>query len=123
MAFDGDCHSLAQRALELETTAPLVEHDPAECEMCADYQREYYAFARTALGRLAEAYLELARKSVEAFENAKMRGRFLEDLQEENQRLQKELTAREAEIDELQAGLPVKKRWRGYRSLSRDRRS
>ena len=31
-----------------------------------------------------------------------MRGRFLEDLQEENQRLQKELEAREAEIEELQ---------------------
>ncbi len=110
MAFDGDCHTLAQRALELESTAPLVEHDPAECEMCAEYQREFYAFGKTALPRLAEAYLELVKKSVEAFENAKMRGRFLEDLQEENQRLQKELAAREAEVEELQAE-PEKKKW------------
>ena len=110
MAFDGDCHSMAQRALELESTAPLVEHDPAECEMCAEYQKEFYAFAKTALPQLAEAYLELVRKSVEAFENAKMRGRFLEDLQEENQRLQKELAAREAEIEELQMP-PEKKKW------------
>jgi len=61
---------------------------------------------------LAAAYLELSRKSVEAFENAKMRGRFLEDLEEENARLQKELTAREDEIDELQLQLlPEKKGW------------
>lgn len=99
---------MAQRALELESTAPLVEHDPAECEMCADYRVEFYEFAKTALPRLAEAYLELSKKSVEAFENAKMRGRFLEDLQEENQRLQKELEAREAEVEELQA--PVEKK-------------
>ena len=111
MAFDGDCHSMAQRALELESTAPLVEHDPAECEMCADYQKEFYEFARTALPRISEAFLELSRKSIEAFENAKMRGRFLEDLQEENQRLQKELAAREAEIEELQAP-QEKKKWR-----------
>jgi hypothetical protein len=102
MAFNGDCHMLAQRALELDSTAPLVEHSPAECEMCADYQKEFYEFARAALPRLAEAYLELSKKSVEAFENAKMRGRFLEDLQEENQRLQKELEARESEVEELQ---------------------
>ena len=110
MAFDGDYHSMAQHALELESTAPLVEHEPAECEMCADYQKEFYEFARTALPRLAEAYLDLSKKSVEAFENAKMRGRFLEDLQEENQRLQKELEAREAEIEELQSP-PEKKKW------------
>ena len=110
MAFDGDCHSMAQRALELEQSAPLVEHEPSECEMCADYQRDFYQFAKTALPRLAEAYLELSQKSVEAFENAKMRGRFLEDLQEENQRLQKELEAREAEIEEVQAP-PEKKKW------------
>jgi hypothetical protein len=110
MAFDGDCHSMAQRALELEATAPLVDHDPAECEMCAEYRNEFYVFARTALPRLAEAYLELARKSVEAFENAKMRGRFLEDLQEENARLQKELSAREGEIEELQEQ-PAKRGW------------
>jgi hypothetical protein len=110
MAFDGDTNSMAQRALELEATAPLVEHDPAECEMCADYQKEFYEFARTALPRIAEAYLELSKKSLEAFENAKMRGRFLEDLQEENQRLQKELEARESEVVELQAE-PEKKKW------------
>jgi TPP-dependent indolepyruvate ferredoxin oxidoreductase alpha subunit len=103
---------MAQRALELEATAPLVEHDPAECEMCAEYQKEFYGFAREALPRLAEAYLDLVKKSVEAFENAKMRGRFLEDLQEENARLQKELTAREAEIEELQAPPEKKKKWR-----------
>ena len=111
MAFDGDCHAMAQRALELESLAPVVEHDPAECEMCADYQKEFYEFARVALPRLAEAYLELVKKSVEAFENAKLRGRFLEDLQEENTRLQKELAAREEEIEELQAP-PEKKNWR-----------
>jgi len=111
MAFDGDVHAMAQRALELESTAPLVEHDPADCEMCAEYQKEFYEFARVALPRLAEVYLELVKKSVEAFENAKMRGRFLEDLQEENARLQKELTAREEEIEELQAP-PEKKKWR-----------
>lgn len=110
MAFDGDCHSVAQRALELESTAPLIEHDPSECEMCAEYQKEFYAFARTSMPRIAEAYLELSKRSLEAFENAKMRGRFLEDLQEENQRLQKELAAREAEIEELQAQ-PEKKKW------------
>jgi hypothetical protein len=111
MAFDGDVHAMAQRALELESTAPLVEHAPADCEMCAEYQKEFYEFARVALPRLAEVYLELVKKSVEAFENAKMRGRFLEDLQEENARLQKELTAREEEIEELQAP-PEKKKWR-----------
>ena len=111
MAFDGDCHAMAQRALELESLAPVVEHDPAECEMCADYQKEFYEFARVALPRLAEAYLELVKKSVEAFENAKLRGRFLEDLQEENTRLQKELAAREEEIEELQTP-PEKKKWR-----------
>lgn len=109
MAFDGDLNSMAQKALELETHAPLVEHEPSECEMCAEYQKEFYAFARTALPRLAEAYMELSKRSIEAFENAKMRGRFLEDLQEENQRLQKELAAREEEIEELQAP-PEKKR-------------
>jgi hypothetical protein len=112
MAFDGDLHSIAQKAMELDANAPLVEHEPAECEMCADYQKEFYAFARSALPRLAEAYMELSRKSVEAFENAKMRGRFLEDLQEENQRLQKELNARELEIEELQS-LPEKKKFFG----------
>jgi hypothetical protein len=111
MPFDGDCHSMAQRALELDSTAPLVEHDPAECEMCAEFQNEFYMFARAALPKLAEAYLDLSKKSVEAFENAKMRGRFLEDLQEENQRLQKELAAREADIEELQAP-PEKRKWR-----------
>jgi hypothetical protein len=99
---------MAQRALELESMAPLVEHEPSECEMCADYQKEFYAFAREALPRIAEAYLELSKKSMEAFENAKMRGRFLEDLQEENARLQKELAAREEEIEELQS-VPKKK--------------
>jgi len=113
MAFDGDCHAMAQHALELETTAPLVEHDPAECEMCAEYQKEFYSFARVALPRLAEAYLDLTRRSVEAFENAKMRGRFLEDLQEENKRLEKELAAREAEIEELQAPQERKKGFLG----------
>ena len=110
MAFDGDLHAMAQRALELEATAPLVEHEPAECEMCADYQKEFYEFARTSLPRLAEAYLELVKKSVEAFENAKMRGRFLEDLQEENARLEKELAARESEIEELSVP-QEKKKW------------
>ena len=110
MAFGGDCHSLAQRALELEATAPVVDHDPAECEMCAEFRTEFYPFAREALPRLAEAYLELAQKSVEAFENAKMRGRFLEDLQEENARLLKELAARESDIEELQEQ-PAKKGW------------
>ncbi len=108
MAFDGDCHSMAQRALELDSIAPLVEHDPAECEMCAEYQKDFYEFAKVALPRLAEAYLELSNKSVEAFENAKMRGRFLEDLQEENVRLKKELEARESDIEELQT--PQEKR-------------
>ena len=93
---------MAQRALELENNAPLVEHDPAECEMCAEYQKEFYAFAREALPRLAEAYLDITKRTVEAFENAQKRGRFLEDLQEENKRLEKELAAREAEIEELQ---------------------
>jgi predicted RNase H-like nuclease (RuvC/YqgF family) len=113
MAFDGDCHAMAQRALELEATAPLVEHDPAECEMCAEYQKEFYAFAREALPRISEAYLDLVKKSMEAFENAKLRGRFLEDLQEENRRLEKELAARESEIEELQAPPERKKKWRG----------
>lgn len=112
MAFDGDLHSMAQKAMELDASAPLVEHDPAECEMCADYQKDFYAFARDALPRLAEAYMELSKKSVEAFENAKMRGRFLEDLQEENQRLQKELNSRELEIEELQS-TPEKKKFFG----------
>jgi peptidoglycan hydrolase CwlO-like protein len=39
-----------------------------------------------------------------------MRGRFLEDLQEENARLQKELEAREGEIEELQEQ-PAKRGW------------
>ncbi|HUQ48663.1 MAG TPA: hypothetical protein VM053_10550 [Gemmatimonadaceae bacterium] len=112
MAFDGDVTSMAQHSLELEAAAPLVEHDASECEMCAEYKADFYEFARTALPKIAAAYLELSRKSVEAFENAKMRGRFLEDLEEENARLQKELTAREDEIDELQLQLlPEKKGW------------
>ncbi len=110
MASDGDYHSIAQQALELETRAPLVEHDAAECEMCAEYRAEFFEFAKSAFPRLADAYLELSKKSVEAFENAKMRGRFLEDLQEENARLEKELAAREADIEELQA-TPARKGW------------
>ena len=110
MAFDGECHSLAQQAIELAGKAPLVDHDPAECEMCAEYRNEFYTFARCALPRIAAAYLELATKSVQAFESAKMRGRFLEDLQEENSRLLKELAAREGEIQELQ-DQPARKGW------------
>ena len=103
---------MAQHALECEASAPLVEHDIRDCEMCAEYRAEFYEFARVALPKIAAAYLELSRKSVEAFENAKMRGRFLEDLEEENTRLQKEIAAREDEIDELQLQLlPEKKGW------------
>ncbi len=112
MAFDADCHLLAQRALELQSQAPVVQHEPAECEMCAEYQRDLMEFARTALPKLAEGYLQLSHRSMEAFENAKLRGRFLEDLQEENQRLQKELLAREEELDELLRDDPSRKGWR-----------
>ena len=108
--MDGDLHALAQKALELDALSPLIEHDPAECETCSDYQKEYLAFAREALPKLAQGYIELMRTSLEAFENAKMRGRFLADLEEENERLQKELTAREAELEELQRE-PAKKGW------------
>jgi hypothetical protein len=110
MAMDGDLQTLAQKALELDSLSPLVEHDPAECETCAEYQAEFLTFARRALPKLAQGYIELMRASLEAFENAKLRGRFLEDLQEENDRLQKELTAREEELEELQKE-PVKKGW------------
>ena len=110
MAMDGDLHALAQKALELDSLSPLIEHDPAECETCADYQKEYLAFAREALPKIAQGYIELMRASLEAFENAKMRGRFLADLEEENERLQKELTAREEELEELQEK-PAKKGW------------
>jgi hypothetical protein len=110
MAMNGDVHALALKALELDALSPLVEHDPAECETCSEYQAEFLAFARDALPKIAQRYIELTRASLEAFENAKMRGRFLADLQEENERLQKELTAREAELDELQKE-PEKKRW------------
>jgi len=110
MAMDGDLHALAQKALELDALSPLIEHDPAECETCSDYQKEYLTFAREALPKLAQGYIELMRTSLEAFENAKMRGRFLADLEEENERLQKELTAREAELEELQRE-PAKKGW------------
>jgi hypothetical protein len=103
MAIDSDCHSIAQKALELDALAPLVEHDPAECETCADYQAEFLAFARESMPKLAQGYLELARSATEAFENEKLRGRFLADLQEDNARLQKELTAREQELEEIQA--------------------
>ena|SRR5438876_8906854 len=110
MAMDVDLHALAQKALELDALSPLIEHDPAECENCAEYQKEYLAFAREVLPKIAQGYIELMRVSLEAFENAKMRGRFLADLEEENERLQKELTAREGEIEELQQE-PQKKRW------------
>jgi hypothetical protein len=110
MAMDGDLHALAQKALELDALSPLIEHDPAECETCSEYQAEFLTFARGALPKLAQGYIELVRASLEAFENAKMRGRFLADLEEENERLQKELTAREGELEELQRE-PEKKRW------------
>jgi hypothetical protein len=110
--MDGDLHALAQKALELESLAPLIEHDPSECEQCKDYQAEFLTFARDALPKLAQGYIELMRTSLEAFENAKLRGRFLADLEEENTRLQKELTAREAEIEELQSP-PEKKKFFG----------
>jgi hypothetical protein len=110
MALDGDLNALAQKALELDSLSPLIEHDPAECETCAEYQAEFLGFAREALPKLAQGYIELLRSSLEAFENAKLRGRFLADLEEENERLQKELTAREAELEELQRE-PAKKGW------------
>jgi hypothetical protein len=110
MAIDGDLHALARKALELDALSPLIEHSPAECETCSEYQAEFLAFAREALPKLAQGYIELWTASLEAFENAKMRGRFLADLQEENERLQKELTAREAELDELQKE-PERKGW------------
>jgi LPS O-antigen subunit length determinant protein (WzzB/FepE family) len=110
MAMDGELHALAEKALELEAVAPLIAHDPKDCENCAEYQAEFLAFARDALPKLARGYIELVRTSLEAFENAKLRGRFLADLEEENARLQKELTAREAELEELQAQ-PVKRKW------------
>jgi len=110
MAMNGDLISLAQKALELQGLAPLIEHDPAECEQCSEYQAEFLAFSRDALPKIAQGYIELMRASLEAFENAKMRGRFLADLQEENERLQKELIAREEELDELQKE-PEKKGW------------
>ncbi|HEY4954024.1 MAG TPA: hypothetical protein VII02_03970 [Gemmatimonadaceae bacterium] len=110
MAMNGDLQALAQKALELEALSPLIEHDPAECETCSEYQAEFLAFARGALPKLAQGYIELTRASLEAFENAKMRGRFLADLEEENERLQKELTAREEELEELQRE-PEKKGW------------
>lgn len=108
--MNGDLVALAQKALELEALAPLIEHDPAECEQCREYQGELLAFARDAMPKIAQGYIELMRTSLEAFENAKMRGRFLADLQEENERLQKELTAREGELEELLKE-PEKKGW------------
>jgi hypothetical protein len=110
MAMDGDLQALAQKALELDSLSPLVEHDPAECETCSEYQTEFLTFARVALPKLAQGYIELMRASLEAFENAKLRGRFLDDLQEENDRLEKELAAREAEVEELLRE-PQKKGW------------
>ncbi len=109
--MNGDLVALAQKALELEGLAPLIEHDPAECETCRAYHAELLAFARDALPKIAQGYLELMRTSLEAFENAKMRGRFLADLEEENERLQKELTAREAELEEIQNEGPARKGW------------
>ena len=108
--MDGDLQALAQKALELDALSPLVEHDPAECETCSEYQAEFLTFAREALPKLAQGYIELMRASLEAFENAKLRGRFLEDMQEENDRLEKELAARESEIEELLRE-PQKKGW------------
>jgi hypothetical protein len=110
MVMDGELQALAQEALELDASAPLIEHDPKDCENCAEYQAEFLTFARDALPKIARGYIELVRTSLEAFENAKLRGRFLADLEEENARLQKELTAREEELEELQRE-PEKKRW------------
>jgi hypothetical protein len=110
MAMDGDLHAIALKALELESLAPLIEHEPTECEQCKDYQAEYLTFAREAMPKVARGYIELMQSSLEAFENAKLRGRFLADLEEENARLQKELTARETELEELQAP-QEKRRW------------
>ena len=110
MAKDGDIEALAQKALELDSLSHLIEHDPEECETCSEYQAEFLAFAREALPKLAQGYIELMRASLEAFENAKLRGRFLEDMQEENDRLEKELAAREAEVEELLRE-PQKKGW------------
>ena len=112
MAMDGDIHAIALKALELESLAPLIEHEPTECEQCKEYQAEYLTFARDAMPKLAKGYIELMQSSLEAFENAKLRGRFLADLEEENARLQKELTAREAELEELQS-VPAKKKFFG----------
>ena len=108
--MDGDLQALAKKALELDSLSPLIEHDPAECETCSEYQAEFLTFARVALPKLAQGYIELMRASLEAFESAKLRGRFLDDLQEENDRLEKELAAREGEIEELLRE-PQKKGW------------
>ncbi|MEP6551831.1 MAG: hypothetical protein ABJB95_11645 [Gemmatimonadales bacterium] len=108
--MNDDLIGLAHKALELAALSPLIEHNPAECETCSEYQAEFLDFARDALPKIAQGYIELMQTSLEAFENAKMRGRFLADLEEENERLQKELTAREGELEELQRE-PEKKRW------------
>ena len=108
--MDGNLEVLARKALELDAYSPLVEHDVKECETCSEYQAEFLAFAREALPKLAQGYIELYNSSLQAFEKAKMRGRFLTDLEEENRRLQKELTAREAELEELESE-PDNKRW------------
>ena len=110
MPLDGDLEALAKKAIELESLAPLVEHDPSECENCAEYQKEYLAFAREVLPKIARGYIELMHASLEAFENAKLRGRFLADLEEENKRLEKELAGREADLEEL-LQQPAKRKW------------
>ena len=64
--MDGDLEALAQKALELDALSPLIEHDPAECETCSEYQAEFLTFARDALPKLAQGYIELMRASLEA---------------------------------------------------------
>src|SRR5688572_33121594 len=99
MPMDGDLEALAQQALELDSLFPLIEHDPAECETCSEYQAEFLAFARRALPTLAQGYIELRGPSLEAFEYALLRRRFQDDLEEDNERLDKDLTPRQAAWD------------------------
>ncbi|HEX2723083.1 MAG TPA: Wzz/FepE/Etk N-terminal domain-containing protein, partial [Gemmatimonadaceae bacterium] len=106
--MEADFRSLAERALELEKLTPVINHDPSKCEVCAEYQQEYLAFARGAMPQLARAYLEIDHEAIEAGDKAKARAAFIRDLHAETESLQRELTARTKRIEELEHALEVR---------------
>ncbi|MBA3341802.1 MAG: polysaccharide biosynthesis tyrosine autokinase [Gemmatimonadaceae bacterium] len=100
--------------------SPPVRHDPAKCEVCADYQQEYFLFARGALPELARAYLEADEEATEARERARKQLQFLREIHAESDVLQRELDARALKIEKLQRSIDVREAQPEREALQRE---